>query len=449
MDIFDRINKTAADGRQFEETLHALALQEVANRNIEPGLWAKAFADSAGDGTKALAAYLKLRVQAMKDELAAVNRVVDRPESEYGDDLIPDPDPTVPVPCITPQELEESTTTAPPTRGRFPTILVVGAIAVAALIGFSVMRSGDVGGVRDNPGANAPSTDRVSPPQTPEPEPEPLDDSLAVFQATEPYALIPDGTTAIETVAGTLWVANPSDSIRNRHLVLRGRPLDLSNDHLTLVSITHQGDQDIVLVAMQCGGTACEYLDLAFVRVFHNGRHAIERLDGFRFPTVFMDKLRDGISFRDANTDVALGLESGKHWFATIGPTEPLTLSSTPAAIKPLRADDCRLATRLLRECARMKTPCEDASFRDFPGNCKDATTAFSRTTSHLANQTTGLNLPAFAHTCQKASQFGMIPSDKFIAREICSGADPAQWSNASGTTSEDSSDSIARSLNQ
>ncbi len=436
MGIFDRINKIAADGRQFEETLYAMALQEVSNRDIKPGLWAKAFADSAGDDTKAQAAYLELRIQAMKDELTAVNRVMDRAEAGYADDLTPDPDPTVPLPCITPQEFEESPTTAPPTRGRFPAILVIGVVAVAALIGFSVMRSGDVGSVRDNPGADAPSTVQVSPPQVPDPEPEPLDDSLPVFQATEPYALIPDGTTAIETVAGTLWVANPSDSILRRHLVLDGRPLDLSNDHLTLMSITHQGDQDIVLVATQCGGTACRYLDLAFVRVFHNGRHTIERLDRFRFPTVFMDKLRDGISFRDANTDVALGLESGKQWFATIGPTGPLTLSSTPAAIKPLRADDCRLATRMLRECARMKTPCEDASFRDFPGNCKDASVAFSRTTSHLANQTTGLNLPAFAHACMKASQFGMTPSVKFITREICSGADPSQWQEVPDTAS-------------
>jgi hypothetical protein len=170
--------------------------------------------------------------------------------------------------------------------------------------------------------------------------------------------------------------------------------------------------------------------------LFHNGRHTIERLDDFRFPTDSMDKLRDGISFRDVNTEVALGLESGKQWFATIGPTEPLTLSSTPAAIKPLRADDCRLATRMLRECARMKTPCEDASFHDFPGNCKDASTAFSRTTRYLANQTTGLNLPAFAHACMKASQLGIIPSAKFVAREICSGADPSQWQKDPDTTS-------------
>ncbi len=434
MGILDRTNETAADGHQLEEILYAMALQEVSNRDIKPGLWARAVADSAGYDAVAQAAYLKLRVQSLKDEIANANRVMGHIEAESDDDLTPDRDPTVPLPCITPQEFEEISAATPPTRGRFPTILVVGAIAVVAMMGLSVILSGDLGSTRDSPGANAPSTGQASPPQAPEPEPEPFDDSLPVFVATEPHALIPDGTTAIETVAGTLWIANRSDSTLGRHLVLSGRPLDLSNDNLALVSITHQGDQDIVLVATQCGATACGYLDLAFLRVFNNGRYRIEQLDGFRFPTDSMDKLRDGISFRDANTDVALGLERGKDRFATIGPTEPLTLSSTPAAATPLRANDCRLATRMLRECARMKTPCEDASFRDFPGNCKDATAAFSQTTSYLANQTTGLNLPAFAHACMKASQLGITPSAKFIAREICSGADPAQWSGASDT---------------
>jgi len=434
MDIFDRTNEISVDGRRLEEILYAAALQEVSNRDVKPGLWARAVADSAGDDARAQAAYLKLRVQSMKDELVTVNRVAGRTEAEPADDLTPDRDPTVPLPCITPEEFEQSSAAMPPTRGRFPTILVVGAVAVVALIGLSVIWSGDFGSSRDTPDANAPSTEPASPPAAPEPEPEPLDDSVSVFVATEPSALIPDGAAAIETVAGALWIASPSDSTTGRRLVLSGRPLDLSDDHLALVSIAHQEDQDIVLVAAHCGGTACGYLDLAFLRVFSDGRYRIEQLDGFRFPTDSLEKLRDGISFGDASTDVALGLESGKQRFATIGPTEPLTLSSTPAAVTPLRASDCNLATRLLRECARMKTPCEDASFRDFPGNCKDATMAFSRTTRYLANQTTGLNLPAFAHACAKASQLGIIPSAKFIAREICSGADPAQWSEASDT---------------
>ncbi len=436
MDIFDRINKSVADGHQLEETLYAMVLQEVSNRDIKQGLWAKACADSAGDDIEAQAAYLKLRVQSMKDELATVNRVMGRGEAEHGDDFIADPDPTEPVPCITLPESEESPTATPSTRGQFPTALVIGAIAVASLIGLSVILSGDIGSVRNTRGTNASSLEPASPAQTPGLES--IDRSLSVFQTTEPYALIPDGTTAIETVAGPLWIANPSESMPGRHLVLNGRPLDLSNEHLTLMSIFHQGDQDIVLVARQCGGTACGHLDLAFVRVFHNGRSTIERLDGFRIPTDSMDRLRDGITFSDASTDVALGLESGKYRFATIGPAEPLTLTSTPAPIKPLRAGDCRLATKMLHECARMKTPCEDASFRDFPGNCKDASLAFSSSINYLANQTMGLNLPAFAHACMKASQLGIIPSNKFIANEICSGADPEQWSTGTVTAARD-----------
>ena len=49
-----------------DEAYYEMALKEVQNDNIRPGLWAKAWSDAGGEDTKAKALYLKLRVASMK-----------------------------------------------------------------------------------------------------------------------------------------------------------------------------------------------------------------------------------------------------------------------------------------------------------------------------------------------------------------------------------------------
>ena len=49
-----------------EEQAYALAAYEISNGAIRPGLWAKAFAEAAGDDQRARAVYIKLRVAQVK-----------------------------------------------------------------------------------------------------------------------------------------------------------------------------------------------------------------------------------------------------------------------------------------------------------------------------------------------------------------------------------------------
>ena len=51
------------DERQYEQ-----AVSEIASGNVRPGLWAQAFAESDGDNVRAQAAYLRLRVRAIRGE---------------------------------------------------------------------------------------------------------------------------------------------------------------------------------------------------------------------------------------------------------------------------------------------------------------------------------------------------------------------------------------------
>ena len=58
------------DTRQNEEALYEIVAAEMAVRKIKKGLWAKAYAQCEGDQNRTRALYVKLRVQALKDEAA-------------------------------------------------------------------------------------------------------------------------------------------------------------------------------------------------------------------------------------------------------------------------------------------------------------------------------------------------------------------------------------------
>lgn len=51
---------------KMEDGLYETVAFEIANREMDPGLWARALSDSEGDEKKTQAAYIKLRVDRMK-----------------------------------------------------------------------------------------------------------------------------------------------------------------------------------------------------------------------------------------------------------------------------------------------------------------------------------------------------------------------------------------------
>lgn len=53
------------------ESIYEAVVAELAKRDIKPGLWAKAFAESQGDKDKAKATYIRLRVAQLRNDYAA------------------------------------------------------------------------------------------------------------------------------------------------------------------------------------------------------------------------------------------------------------------------------------------------------------------------------------------------------------------------------------------
>ena len=69
MGIFDKVKKTTIESRRYEEKLYEVALEEVEAGEVRKGLYAKAVAKADGDKEKADGIYLKLRVQAIMDDI--------------------------------------------------------------------------------------------------------------------------------------------------------------------------------------------------------------------------------------------------------------------------------------------------------------------------------------------------------------------------------------------
>ncbi len=66
--MFRKLRLGAAAARVDEEKLFEKALIELEQGDRRDGIWAKALSQSGGDKDKAEATYLRLRVQAMRDE---------------------------------------------------------------------------------------------------------------------------------------------------------------------------------------------------------------------------------------------------------------------------------------------------------------------------------------------------------------------------------------------
>jgi hypothetical protein len=69
MGLYDDIKAKGAAYRLTEEALYAEALREIESGQRRDGIWAKAMAESDMDAGKAGAKYIKMRVQALKDEI--------------------------------------------------------------------------------------------------------------------------------------------------------------------------------------------------------------------------------------------------------------------------------------------------------------------------------------------------------------------------------------------
>lgn len=91
MSFLSGFRTKAALTRQSEEALYAQALNEIETGTRRDGIWAMAMVQAEMDQAKAGALYLKLRVQALKDEIALRESEAVRLKSEADEANSPHP----------------------------------------------------------------------------------------------------------------------------------------------------------------------------------------------------------------------------------------------------------------------------------------------------------------------------------------------------------------------
>ncbi len=69
MGILDRFKNKAVAARKSEQQLYAIAAQEMADGIRNEALWLKALQQAGGSPEKQVGAYIKLRVQALRDDI--------------------------------------------------------------------------------------------------------------------------------------------------------------------------------------------------------------------------------------------------------------------------------------------------------------------------------------------------------------------------------------------
>ena len=88
----------------YDEQVYAKVAEEIASKNMWPGLWAKAFAQADGNEQQAKAIYIKLRASQIKLGVDAEREIVTNAERELSADMpAKQPDPNIEDEAIHPK----------------------------------------------------------------------------------------------------------------------------------------------------------------------------------------------------------------------------------------------------------------------------------------------------------------------------------------------------------
>jgi len=234
-----------------------------------------------------------------------------------------------------------------------------------------------------------------------------------------PQMLLAPNVRSLDTIAGPLTIDTTGSE---DHVSVNGKRLALPGPRFTLLSILRRTGQDIVLLGISCGGAACTYDELAFLRLYADRPPLVETRPELRVPAAAFDELRQHIQFAGDTMKVQLAVERSTQLVATIGPQQPVALAHVPLRRGALSRGECAAVQRLVVECAAFKTPCGEDEYGSFPQNCPSASERFARDVNQLAAATSGFDPAAFARMCSHASRLSVVPSDDFVRRELCSG---------------------------
>jgi uncharacterized protein YecT (DUF1311 family) len=215
----------------------------------------------------------------------------------------------------------------------------------------------------------------------------------------------------LKTRAGLLEIARSDFNSPPDSLALNGKVVfKEENYYLSLYRVFSFADHDAVLFASNCGGTACQTNDFAFLVVKQGAESTVIKADDFYAYPNAVKTTQDGNTVK-----LALGFSGGKRKQATLD-GEQLTIRLDDVPPQPLEEEHCKwLHTDAMPACVEGRTANPDCSEPqgDFSG-------AVMRGVAAVADY------PGFVHSgfdqqCQMACQQGQAADYTSFGSAVCS----------------------------
>ncbi len=234
--------------------------------------------------------------------------------------------------------------------------------------------------------------------------------------------LLPENTPdKLNIRAGLLEIGRSDFNSPPDSLVLNGKVVykDEGN-YLALYKIFTFPDHDAVLFSSNCGGTACQTDDFAFLVVKQGAEPKVVEADDFYAYRTVVKTMQDG-----NNIKLNLGYSGGKRKLATLD-GEQLTIHLEDVPPQPLEEESCQwLHKDAMSACveARDRNPdCSDPQ-GDFAG-------VIMRGVAAMADYP-GFVQSGFDQQCQQACRDGKASDYVTFSGEVCSKSKPANAASA------------------
>jgi hypothetical protein len=226
----------------------------------------------------------------------------------------------------------------------------------------------------------------------------------------------------IATVAGTLAIGHADESATRPVVLLNGAAVPgLRGDEITLTHRAVYSDREIVVGFTRCNGkiAPCGLQQPFWLELQPGQPPAVRREAGL---WVGPGTGAGAVVASATGVQVDLGVWNGEHRRATLTPAGNITVARKREPRRPLNRADCTTVIKAAESCASSR----DCS--SFMSSARPLSSSRWERLTRLYHESTGLDAPAFRALCVRSCELGLTPSDAFIQRRVCSGAEPGQW---------------------
>ena len=227
----------------------------------------------------------------------------------------------------------------------------------------------------------------------------------------------------ITTIAGPLNVVTRATPPRSSVVTVKGAPLDASRAEINVLA--HRSvfsDREVIVGFSDCASPtpACERKEPFWLLLRKGSPPVLKRSPGLR-----ANETAGAVTAAASGVHVNLGLWDGVRQIATLTSLDDIYVTRMREPAAPLARDDCKTVAAALESCAAGR------DCGSFDAVARSVPASQMATIKRLFHETTGLDAPMFRSVCVRSCELGLTPTSELVQREVCSGAEPGQWTPA------------------